>query len=178
MIELRPLSKKNVTPFYKWVNDDEVIKYSLPLFLKISKKIEIDKWYEELIENKENIDYGIFLKTNRELIGYSGLCNISKTNKSAEYYIFIGNKEMWGKGIGKKVTEEVLNIGFTKHDLNRIFLTVSEPNIGGIKAYTKTGFKLEGKLRQACLRDNKFHDKIVMSMLKAEWEDKTNDKNV
>ena len=170
MIELKPLSKNNVTPFYKWINDDEVIKYSLPLFLKISTKIEIDKWYKELIENNENIDYGIFLKTNGELIGYSGLCNISKTNKSAEFYIFIGNKEMWGKGIGKKVTEQILSIGFTEHNLNRIFLTVSEPNIGGVKAYTNAGFKLEGKLRQACLRDNEFHDKIVMSVLKTEWK--------
>jgi RimJ/RimL family protein N-acetyltransferase len=53
---------------------------------------------------------------------------------------------------------------------NRVFLTVSEPNIGGRKAYKNAGFKFEGQLRQACLRDNEFHDKIIMSVLKSEWE--------
>ncbi|WP_299104106.1 GNAT family protein [uncultured Tenacibaculum sp.] len=47
------------------------------------------------------------------------------------------------------VTKEILNIGFKEYDLNRIFLTVSEPNIGGVKAYKKDGFKYEGNLREA-----------------------------
>jgi len=171
MIELRPLSKNNVSPFYKWINDDEVVKYSLPLFLKISTKNEIDKWYKELIENSEIINFGIFLKTTDQLIGYAGICDISDINKSGEYYIFIGEKEMWGKGIGKTVTEQILKIGFLENKLNRIFLTVSEPNIGGIKAYENAGFKLEGKLRQACYRDNEYHDQLIMSMLKSEWKE-------
>ena len=49
-------------------------------------------------------------------------------------------------------------------------LTVSEPNIGGIKAYEKSGFRIEGRLREAVCRNNVFHDKIVMSLMKSEWE--------
>lgn len=170
MIELRPLSKRNVSPFYKWINDDEVIKYSLSVFLKINNKEEIDKWYKELIENNKIANYGIFLKTNGELIGYTGICDISETNKSGEFYIFIGEKRMWGKGIGTIVTKQILKIGFLEYKLNRIFLTVSEANIGGIKAYKNAGFKLEGKLRQACFRENEYHNKIMMSMLKSEYK--------
>ncbi|MDQ2795507.1 MAG: GNAT family N-acetyltransferase [Bacteroidota bacterium] len=48
-------------------------------------------------------------------------------------------------------------------------LTVSESNTGGLKAYTKAGFIVEGRLRQAACRQGVFHDKIVMSVLKAEW---------
>ena len=84
MIELRSLSKNNVSPFYEWINDDEVIKYSLPLFLNISTENEIDKWYKELIENSEIINLGIFLKTTDELIGYAGICDISEINKSGD----------------------------------------------------------------------------------------------
>ncbi len=170
MIELRPLKRNDVSPFYKWINDDEVIKYSLSLFQNISTKNEIDEWFIALIENTNIANYGIFLKTSGELIGYSGICDISKTNKSGEFYIFIGEKRMWGKGIGTIVTEQVLKIGFLEYKLNRIYLTVSEPNIGGIKAYKNAGFKLEGKLRQACFRDNKYHDKVIMSIIKSEWE--------
>jgi len=169
MIKLKPLSQNHITPFYKWINDYEVIKYSLPLFLDLIKKENIDKWYTELIENKDIINYGIFIESQVQPIGYAGICNISKINKSGEFYILIGEKDMWGKGIGTKVTELILNIGFTDINLNRIFLTVSEPNTGGINAYKNAGFKFEGKMRQACFRDNQFHDKIIMSIIKSEW---------
>ena len=48
-------------------------------------------------------------------------------------------------------------------------LTVSELNIGGVKAYQKAGFKTEGRLRQSCFRDGAHHDKIIMSILRDEY---------
>jgi RimJ/RimL family protein N-acetyltransferase len=104
------------------------------------------------------------------LIGYAGLSNISVTNQSGEYFIFIGEKAAWGKGVGTAVTKQIVHLGFTSHHLNRIMLTVSELNTGGLKAYTKAGFVVEGRLRQAACRQGVFHDKIVMSVLKSEWE--------
>ena len=172
MITLRALSRTDVFPFYNWINDDEVIKYSLSLFDKINTEKEIENWFTELINDKKNINLGIFLKSTNELIGYAGICDISETNKSGEYYIFIGEKKLWGKGIGTEVSEQILKIGFIDFKLNRIMLTVSEPNIGGLKAYEKVGYKIEGRLREASFRDNKFHDKLIMSILKSEWKEK------
>ncbi len=50
-------------------------------------------------------------------------------------------------------------------------LTVSSLNTGGVKAYLKAGFQQEGVLRQACYRDGAYHDKIVMAILRPEWEE-------
>ncbi len=172
MITLRALSKSDISPFYNWVNDEEVIKYSLSLFTKINTKKEIEDWFFELIKNKKDVALGIFLEATNELIGYAGICDISETNKSGEYYIFIGEKKCWGKGIGTEVSKKIVEIGFNEYGLNRIMLTVSEPNVGGLKAYDKSGFKIEGRLREAAFRDNKFHDKLVMSVLKSEWKNK------
>ena len=149
-----------------------MIKYSLSLFDKINTEKEIENWFTELINDKKNINLGIFLKSTNELIGYAGICDISETNKSGEYYIFIGEKKLWGKGIGTEVSEQILKIGFIDFKLNRIMITVSEPNIGGLKAYEKVGYKIEGRLREASFRDNKFHDKLIMSILKSEWKEK------
>jgi len=49
--------------------------------------------------------------------------------------------------------------------LHRIWLTVSEFNYGGIKSYKNLGFIEEGRMKDACFRDKKFHDKIVMSKI-------------
>jgi len=146
-----------------------VIQYSLSLFNSINTKTEVATWFNDLLIDTKNINLGIALESTDELIGYAGICNISATNQSGEYYILIGNKDFWGKGIGTEVTTQVLNIGFKKHNFNRLMLTVSEPNIGGVKAYKKAGYKIEGRLRQACFRNNEFHDKLIMSILKSEW---------
>jgi len=170
MITLRALSKTDIFPFYNWINDNEVIKYSLSLFRKINTNKEIENWFSELIIDEKDITLGIILESTNELIGYAGICDISDTNKSGEYYIFIGEKKLWGKGLGTEVTEQILRIGFIDYKLNRIMLSVSEPNIGGLKAYEKSGFKIEGRLREASFRDNEYHDKLTMSILKSEWK--------
>ncbi|AZQ65568.1 N-acetyltransferase [Flammeovirga pectinis] len=173
MIQLKPLQKTDVDYFYKWLNDDDVIKYSLSIFSKISSKDEINRWFTSVLNSSFEIVYGIFLENTSELIGYTGFCNISRQNNSAEYFLFIGNKKYWGQGIGTRVTEEILEIGFYGHNFHRIMLTVSEPNIGALKAYSKAGFVKEGRLRKSCLRQGSYHDKIIMSILVDEFKSKS-----
>jgi RimJ/RimL family protein N-acetyltransferase len=168
MIELNPLHENHAHYFYNWIQDKEVIRYSLSIFQKLKTKEQVRTWPLDTIKNTSTFKQGVFLKGTDQLIGYAGICDLSSTNKSGEYFIFIGDKSYWGKGVGTEVTTKVLQLGFNDLDLNRIMLTVSEPNIGGVKAYQRAGFKLEGKLRQACFRDGKFHDKLVMSVLKEE----------
>ena len=171
MIELKALTKENLSLFYDWINDKDVIRYSLSIFQKINTKYEIDNWFKDLINNSTDLQLGIYLKSSNKFIGYTGICNISKSNNSGEYFIFIGDKEQWGNGISTEVTKKILRKGFEELKLNRIMLTVSVPNIGGVKSYIRAGFKEEGILRDACLRDNKYHDKLVMSILKSEWDE-------
>ena len=171
MIELKPLTEENITPFFSWLRDKETIKYSLTLFQKLDSYKDIQSWFSDLILNQKDYSRGIFSTFNNTLIGYTGLCNISTVNKCGEYFIFIGDKKQWGNGIGTTITREVVKYGFEKLNLNRIMLTVSEPNIGGVRAYEKAGFKFEGRLRQACFRNGEYHDKLIMSMLKEEYDE-------
>jgi RimJ/RimL family protein N-acetyltransferase len=173
MIELKLLSKDNIAPFFIWLRDDEVIKYSLTIFQKFSSEDEIKSWFSNLLSNTKDYTLGIYLTSSGSLIGYAGICNISTINKNGEYFIFIGDKTQWGNGIGTITTQKVVKYGFEKLNLNRIMLTVSEPNVGGIRAYEKAGFKFEGRLRQSCFRDGDYHDKLIMAILKEEYDENT-----
>lgn len=169
MIYLKPLTPENITPFFTWLNDKTAIKYSLSKFQEIITIQDIEQWYAQLLRNSTDYTVGIFRSETDRLIGYAGISKISTINKSGEYFIFIGDKEQWGKGFGTDTTHKIIKHGFEVLQLHRIMLTVSEPNIGGIKAYEKAGFKREGRFRQACYRDGSYHDKIVMSILKDEY---------
>ncbi|SHK42354.1 Protein N-acetyltransferase, RimJ/RimL family [Hathewaya proteolytica DSM 3090] len=169
---LRDLKLRDKNNFFTWVRDKEVIKYSLAVFQSMNTDQDISKWFYNILEDKSTYNQAIVDTENGKFIGYAGICKISKTNLSGEYFIFIGDKNCHSKGVGTFVTKEILKYGFEKLNLNRIMLTVSEYNIGAIKAYRKANFKQEGIMRQACYRDGKFHDKIIMGILRSEWNKK------
>jgi RimJ/RimL family protein N-acetyltransferase len=54
--------------------------------------------------------------------------------------------------------------------LHRVALTVFEFNTRAIRAYEKCGFVVEGRAREAILRDGHYWDEIHMSVLADEWE--------
>jgi RimJ/RimL family protein N-acetyltransferase len=170
MVKLAPLHPEQVTHFYTWLNDPEVIEYSLSVFQQLKTPPQIDQWFAATLAQANTLNLGIYLAETNALIGYAGLTGISATNQSGEYFIFIGEKAQWGQGVGTAVTKQILELAFTAHHLNRVMLTVSEGNTGGWRAYAKAGFVVEGRLRQAACRQGVFHDKIVMSVLKADWQ--------
>jgi len=169
MITLKPLEPNDVFGFYSWIKNPKAIKYSLSLFQNLSSSEQIDVWYQSVLDDVKTFNLGIYINSN-QCVGYAGITNISNTNKSGEFFIFIGDEVAWGKGIGTEVTRQITALGFNKLNLNRIMLTVSEPNIGAVKAYEKAGFKHEGRLRESCYRDGAYHDKLIMSILSSEFK--------
>lgn len=169
MIHLQPLRVDQAPIFHRWLRDPEVIAYSLSVFQELTTLPQVAEWLTRTLADPHSLNLGVYLADTHELIGYAGITGISQVNQAGEYFILLGEKRYWGRGIGTAVTKEVVTRGFQELGLNRIMLTVSEPNAGGVRAYQRAGFHLEGRLRQACFRHQAFHDKLVMSVLKAEW---------
>jgi RimJ/RimL family protein N-acetyltransferase len=169
MIQLLPLQTGQAAIFHRWMSDPEVIAYSLTAFQHLKTMEQVAEWLAQTLQDQQSLTLGVYLTETEELIGYAGITKISRMNQSGEYFILLGEKRYWGQGIGTRVTRQVVTRAFEELGLHRVMLTVSEPNEGGVKAYLKAGFQLEGRLRQACYRQHAFHDKLLMSVLKTEW---------
>lgn len=134
-IILRDLQTSDKEYFFSWIRDKDVTRYSLSIFQNMKSNDEISIWFDALLLDMSTYNKAIVDSRNGKLIGYAGIANLSKTNLSGEYFIFIGNKSYYGNGVGTFVTKEIVKIGFKELGLNRIMLTASEKNIGAIKAY-------------------------------------------
>jgi RimJ/RimL family protein N-acetyltransferase len=64
----------------------------------------------------------------------------------------------------------LLRYAFEELGLNRVGLSAFDFNGEAISAYEKLGFVVEGRYRQAIKRNSGFHDAILMSILKSEWQ--------
>ncbi|WP_419904983.1 GNAT family N-acetyltransferase [Kiloniella sp.] len=165
----RPLSQDDLTALYKWACDQDVTKYSSSWFV-IPKPKECHKaWLASLNERDTSIDLAICCNDTQQIIGYAGITSINYINRTGEYYILIGEKDYWGRGIASETTKIITSYGFKSLGLNRVELTSFADNPAAIAAYTKAGYKHEGVLRQSSFREGEYLDKVMMSALSTEW---------
>ncbi|MCC7354303.1 MAG: GNAT family N-acetyltransferase, partial [Anaerolineae bacterium] len=95
--------------------------------------------------------------------------NIDHHNGKAEVGIFIGEKDLWDKGLGQDALRTLVDYLFQQLNLHRVDLGVYADNARGIHAYEKVGFIHEGRWRQAGFRNGHYRDLLWMSVLRDEW---------
>ncbi|MBH0332384.1 acetyltransferase [Brevibacillus brevis] len=123
-------------------------------------------------ENSGNKKVVFMLRTvgDNKLIGFIILFKIEWNNQAASLAIGIGEPENRNKGYGTEALKMILRYAFHELNLNRVGLDVIQYNEPAIRAYKKAGFREEGRLRESVLRDGKSYDRIMMGILKKEWE--------
>ena len=163
---LSPVNIEDAPKYTEWLNDLE-ISSTLQITHQILSE-EIEK--EILIKlSKENLFAIVDIK-NDELIGGCGFVNVDQLNRNAEFGIFIGNKDYWGKGYGTEATNLTLDFGFNILNLNNIMLKVYSYNRRAAKCYEKCGFKEIGRRRKSRIIGGKMHDEIYMDILAEEFK--------
>ena len=173
-VRIRAIEKTDIDEIMKWVNDPEVID-NLLMRYPVSRYQE-EKWIEKAL-NDSNVRNKVFAIETKDgvYLGGIGLHAINWENRNAEVGIVIGKKEHWNKGYGTDAMMTVLDFAFNRMNLHRVSLRVYDFNLRGIKSYEKCGFKKEGILREDLYAHGKYHDTIIMGILKGEFKKIPND---
>lgn len=169
-IILGPVQREYLPKYVEWLNDWEVSRFlmpGIPMPLNIENETQ---WFESLGKDKDNIVFAILTRADRQLIGNCGLHRIDWKNRSAIFGIFIGDKNYWDKGYGTDATRVMLKFAFEELGLYRVELEVYAFNARAQRAYEKVGFQRDGVRRQGLYREGKFHDEILMGILREEWQ--------
>jgi RimJ/RimL family protein N-acetyltransferase len=116
------------------------------------------------------VEFRIRGMADERLLGFLAVHSIEWNNQVGEISIGIGDPADWGKGYGGEAMRLALRYAFHELNLNRVWLTVISYNARAIHLYEKLGFRQEGSMREAVLRDGKRHDMMVMGLLRSEWE--------
>jgi len=169
MVRIRAVEQTDLDEIMKWVNDPEVID-NLLMRYPISRYLE-EKWLEKALDTSDMRNKAFSIETKDGIyLGGIGLHKINWENRNAEVGIVIGKKEHWGKGYGTDAMLAILEFAFNHMNLHRVYLEVYDFNVRGIKSYEKCGFKKEGALRDDRYSRGKYHDTIIMGILKEEYE--------
>lgn len=123
---------------WRWLQDEELRK--LIAAAPITRENQ-ERWFVQLPKRTDYVIWGIMSKS--QPIGVCGIKQI--VSGSGEYWGYIGEKNYWGKGIGKQMlqfTEQAAkNIGLTT-----LTLQVAMHNERAVKLYLKYGYIINAEL--------------------------------
>lgn len=145
-----------------WLNDP-FIKKSFGISYSVSE-MDHRNWVEN---QKDLMMWAIYAFDN--YVGNVSL-RISERHKKAYFEIYIGDEDVRGIGLGKKVLNLILNFCFNEMNFNRVYLYTRVDNIAANKLYEKSGFIKEGVERETVLQsDGIYYDQILWAMLKSDF---------
>lgn len=114
----------------------------------------------------EGLSLGIF--RDQIFIGSIGFVSFEWTARKTEIGYWIA-KEEEGRGTVSAACRLLIEYAFGDLGLNRVEIRCSTENTRSAAVAEGLGFKREGVLRQAELRDGRLHDFIIYGLLAAEW---------
>jgi RimJ/RimL family protein N-acetyltransferase len=166
-VTIRPLATTDLDTWYAWEYDIELGMLAgwTPLLAKTAFQ---QKFEQRINEPKSEMKY-FAVDYNDQFTGVLQLAEIDHFEKRAVISIFIGPKELWGRGIGSTALRLLLDYAFTVQGLERISAEVYGFNTRSQRLMERVGFQKEGILRQHELQNGKRQDLHVYGILKPEF---------
>ena len=158
MIHLEKFSEKHLSKTYNWMLNTELRRNFL--FRRIISSDDHQRWFQNYLLDETQLINAVYFEN--EHIGNVGLKNIDKTNNNSETWIYIGESNMKGKGIGPKVYSEFIKS--TDFSFHKIYANIAEFNTSSIKMYQKSGFVLEGLFKDQLFFENKYHNLLRFAL--------------
>jgi RimJ/RimL family protein N-acetyltransferase len=172
-LHLRPLLSSDVEDHVRWRNDPQVRYWATaadPNFGPVSREA-VERAFSQtmlILDPKSAGVLAIELVDGRH-IGMVDYRDLDPLARSATVGITIGEKDLWGHGYGTEALALLVTHLFDTLNLRRVQLDTWSGNDRAIRAFTRLGFREEGRLRQAVRAPGGYFDRVIMGLLRRDW---------
>ncbi len=161
-IYLRLLSASDINEdLMSWFEDETLMKFYTNSGRKITQK-SLTRSMLEGQRKRNDFTYGIFLKENGKCIGTLKLGPINHVHKTSDLATLLGNKTYHGRGLAIEAIRLGNKMAFEYYGLRKLVSGIYESNVASIKAYTRAGWVIEGRLTGHYLVDGQAEDRILI----------------
>lgn len=140
-VTLRPLEPADADTSVHWRADPAIWTYTLAAGRPPVELATERAWLVRVIADRNGRRFAIL--ADDRYVGNVYLTDITAT--SAQYHIFIGERDMWGRGIARAATMAVLDIAWTDLGLDQVYLLVHPDNRIARGLYERLGFTVTGR---------------------------------
>ncbi len=170
LVYLRGVEEADLVLRPKWFNDPEVNR-TLLMDYPVSYATTV-AWFKRVLpeQHQKRLDLSICDKSTNMVIGMTGLLNIDRRNRHAQFYVTIGEKSYWGRRISVEVIQMVLRYAFVNVSLDKVYLWTIPANHHARTIYEKNGFIQEAHMKKHVYCRGAFQDIFQHRILKEEWD--------
>lgn len=166
-VTLRPLELDDIDLIYQWETN-----IGLDILSGWSPKRSLAAFrqkFEKRITEPADDRYTFGIEVEGHLIGWVELVMIDRFERRAFISILIGEKQLWGRGIGSTSLRLLLDYAFTVHAMEKICAEVYGFNTRSQRLMEHVGFQREGILRQHEFHNGSRQDMHFFGILKPEF---------
>ena len=170
VVRLRGIEPEDYVLINQWRNDKELQAFTGGTTFDVSLEAE-RKWVaSKAIVNSTEKYWSIYLRSSDKMIGYISLNNIDYIHRKADWGgIVIGEKGSGKNGAPFDAAYQMLDFAFSQLNLNRVTGYWLSEHAASILLGSFLGFVKEGKIRDNIYKNGKYHDQIIMGLLKREF---------
>lgn len=154
---------------HEWLvelHDDPIVLENLTNPTPISLEQHL-RWWQRI--SSDHREMRLIFTVDGVRAGFTKFYQIDFINKNCVLGADL-HKDFRGKHLAKPMWELMLNKCFIDLGLHRVSLTTADFNHIGQRVYKGLGFNEEGRLIQSLYRNGKYHDQILMYLLREDWE--------
>jgi RimJ/RimL family protein N-acetyltransferase len=163
LVILRRCEPRDLELIQRWQNDPIVFRwmdYVRPFSLEDIRESE---------ERAAREGHPFIIEADGRPLGRIGLNNFRPRDQMASLYIFVGERELWGKGFGRDAMMTLLAHAFDTLNLRQVELWTLADNERAIHMYKACGFVEDGRLRDRSWIEGHYIDHLVMSITADEF---------
>ena len=167
-LRLRPPRAEDAPVMITWFEDMEVTQY---LFVRTPPSLEQEKeWLDARAKDPDSIFWVI--EVDGKAVGSTGIQMIDWKNGFGLTGTVIGDKKVWGKGVGGDLMKLRADFVFRQTALRKLKSGYIEGNEASARAQAACGYVEVGRWRQDRFVDGEWRDLILTELLREEWEAK------
>ena len=168
---LREFTRSDWKAVHEYASDPDVVRY---MTWGPNSKEDSHFFIQRVISYQEenprrNHEFAVILKAEDRLIGSCGLY-VSNPDHQEAWIGYCFNRHFWGKGYATEAIKALLEFGFSKLGLHRIFATTQPDNVASAHVLGKVGMRREGHLRQHLCVKGKWRDSFLYAVLDGQWK--------
>ncbi len=166
---LREITLSDTNDIHELYIDPKVAEYdSFAPIRTIGEARNIIYNYRREYKEKKQIRWGIVRRTDNRMIGTCAFMNFDYASRRCEIGCGLVSSE-WNKGYMAEALRPLIDFGFAVLELNRIEACIISGNSASVRLFRKLGFTYEGVAREREYFKGRFHNEIIMSMLRSDY---------
>lgn len=162
---LRPPRAEDALTIITWFEDMEVTQ---TLMVTSPPSLDQEKeWLDRMARDPNGMVWVI--EYEGRAVGDTGIHDINWRDGTGNTGTVIGDRGVWGKGLGREVMQLRARYAFTQLPLRKLKSGYLDGNEASARAQAAAGYREVGRYRQEHFSGGRYVDLVVTELLREDW---------